>query len=122
MSIDQDTLDILSQSAVLAGQFGLTKEADTIVAAIMAVSPDDENAAILKAVTQLNARRHEDALKTLRDGVLAKNPDNTAAKAFLAATFHALDRQADYARLRQEVIDADDDAEAVKLVNSLADG
>ena len=119
MSIDQDTLDILSQSAVLAGQFGLTKEADTIVAAVTAVSPDDENAIILKAAMQLNTHRYDDAVKTLHDGVLARNPDNTAAKAMLAMTFHVSGRQADYERLRQEVVDANDDAEAIKLVTSL---
>jgi len=119
MSIDQETLDVLTHTAVLAGTFGLAKEAESIIEAVIAVAPDDDNAMILKATTQLNARRFTTAAKTLRDSVLARSPDNTTAKAFLSLAHHLAGNPAERDRYRQEVLDANDDDDAVELVKDL---
>ncbi len=122
MPIDQETLDFLTHSAGLAGTFGLAKESKVIMDAVSAVLPGDENAMILEAATRLNARRFDAAVKRLRDDVLAKNPDNTAAKAFLALAHHLAGNPGERDRWRNEVIAANDDEDAVELVRDLGQG
>ena len=122
--VDPDTLDILAQTAALAGIFGLPKEAMTIVEAVSvaAADPDDDNVAIVLATAYLSGRRFDDAIGVLRDKVLARNPDNESAQAFLALTCHLANRRGECDTLCRGLIASGSDPEAVALARELMDG
>ncbi|MCG8690627.1 MAG: YscG family type III secretion system chaperone [Minwuiales bacterium] len=119
MSTDQETLVLLAESATLASRFGMGEEAMTITEALSTALPDDENVVLIQATANIESRRFEEAAALLRDKVLAKNPDNSTAKAFLGLALHLTGKAADRDKVLQEVIDAGDDEDAVIVARDL---
>lgn len=119
MSTDQETIVLLAESATIANRYGMTSEAMTITDALSTVLPDDENVALIQATSNLGAKRFQEAETLLRDKILSKDPNNTAAKAFLGLALHLAGKAADRDKVLQEVIDAGDDEDAVIIARDL---
>jgi predicted Zn-dependent protease len=116
--MDDETITLLAESAGLANRYGLLPEATAITDALLAAIPDDGNVMLLQATTHLGARRYDEAASILRDKILANDPDNSTAKAFLGMALHLSGKAADRDKVLQEVIDSNDDEDAVTIAQS----
>ena len=119
MPVDKETVDILAETAILAGIFGLAREGAALSAALSAAAPGDANVAMVQATALISGRRYDEAGALLRDVVLAEDPDNSIAKAFLGFALKLSGKVTEAEQTCQEVLDADDDADAVTVAKAL---
>ncbi len=121
MALDDETLQILGKAASLAGSYGLKKQAAEITAALREVSPDDEDMKFLHAATCFQAQDTGKAKAILLDEILAKNPDNSSAKALLGVIYEVEGKTAERDHVLKEVIAAGEAAgeEATAIANEL---
>ena len=124
MALDDEAIQILGKTALLAGSFGLSEQAGSIAAALREVSPGNEDIKVLHATACLQANEFDKAKAILLGEVLAENPENTQAKSLLGVAYHFLQQPAERDKVLQEIIDAGDEADedaiaiAKELMNS----
>jgi predicted Zn-dependent protease len=119
MQIDDDTVKLLAEIALMAGGYGMTARADAIVVGLEQARPDNERPHLLRAITRLNAKDTATAERILREQALRVNPNSAMSKAFLGIALHMQGRTNERDRVLNEVIAADDDEEAVKIARDL---
>jgi predicted Zn-dependent protease len=119
MQIDDDTVKLLAEIALMAGGYGMTSRADTIVVGLEQARPNNERPHLLRAITRLNAKDTATAERILREQALRVNPNSAMSKAFLGIALHMQGRTNERDRVLNEVIAADDDEEAVKIARDL---
>lgn len=118
MDASSQALRTLTEIGVAASGAGLISEATAIFEGIEAMRPGSEAAGIGLALTQMNARAFEDAIKTLRTKVLDKDPGNIQAKMFLGLALKFSGRNAECDSVIKELA-ASGDAAAQTFATTL---
>lgn len=118
--LNEETVQYLASTAVIAGVFGMRDKALTISDALVAAMPDSTDAQLIAASAKLTAGRKQESAKILREKVLAVDPDRTIAKALLSMAHDMMNELSERDKLIEEVIKADDDENATLLVKEIA--
>lgn len=118
MALDAETLKYLAVTATLASTIGLRREAALAADAALAAAPDNPDVQLLVANVKLSEGKPEEAAKLLEERLLLKSPDRSDAKAMLSLIYNAMGRTAERDRIAQEVIDLNNDANAVELARN----
>lgn len=118
MVLDPETLKYLGVTAVLAQSVGLRKQATMAAEAALAAVPDNVDVQLLAGIVKLGVGETDAGVKLLRDKVLAADPNRSSAKAYLGLAYHQMGLTSERNKLAQQVIDANDDPDAVQLTKS----
>ncbi len=123
MALDNEALQIVAKMADLAGRYGLKEQVESMTNALREAAPDDENVRLVHAIACLRTEDFDKAAAILKDELLAANPKNELAKAFLSMVYHFQQKEAERDRISKEILDAGDDADegALAIVNALAE-
>ena len=117
--LNDETVQYLASTAVIAGVFGMRDKALMISDALVAAMPDSIDANLIAASAKLTAGQKRESIKILRDKVLAIEPDRTLAKAMLGMAYDMLNEAGERDKLVNEVLEAGDDENAVELVKEI---
>lgn len=117
--LNDETVQYLASTAVIAGVFGMRDKALAISDALVAAMPDSVDANLIAASAKLTAGKKQESAKILREKVLAIEPDRTLAKALLSMAHDMMDEVGERDRLISEVLEANDDENAVTLVKEI---
>ena len=118
--LNEETVQYLASTAVIAGVFGMREKALTISDALVAAMPDSTDAHLIAASAKLTAGQKRESAKILREKVLAVEPDRTLAKALLSMAHDMMNEHGERDRLIAEVMDAADDDNAIELVKEIS--
>ncbi|MCP4979278.1 MAG: hypothetical protein GY935_02155 [Gammaproteobacteria bacterium] len=123
MALDNEALQIVAKLADLAGRYGLKEQVESMTNALREAAPDDENVRLVHAIACLRTEDFDKAAAILKDELLAANPKNDLAKAFLSMVYHFQQKEAERDRISKEILDAGDDADegALALIKGLAE-
>lgn len=119
MTLDEDVLKYLASTAMMAGAFGMRDKAIIIADALLAARPDTPDAQVLVASAKLAAGQKDAAIALLRDKVLVAEPERSDAKALLGVALHLQGLTAERDSMFEDVIKADDDANAVLIAKDI---
>jgi len=119
MEIDRDTVRLLAELGLIAGDYGMTAQVEAIVAALAVLRPESEQPDIIHAYSRIWAKDPVGAERILRDQALAKNPASTEAKAVLGLALHIAGKSAERDRVLNEVLAAGGDPGAVEIAQQL---
>ena len=117
--IDRETAQLLAVGAGMAAMLGAKKEADLMIAGLTAARPDDLDAQIMVAIAYRRLKEFDACKRILTEKVLAKEPDWSIAKAQLAWVYHDEGRLRERDELVEQIVAANDDANAVMIANEL---
>jgi hypothetical protein len=109
MDVSSQAVQTLMEIGVASAGNGLIPPAIAIFEGVRAVRPDSEGPALGMAIAQLGSRAYEDAAKTLREQVLAKNPNSIEAKMFLGLALKYAGRNAECDSVIKELIASSDE-------------
>ncbi len=123
MALDNEALQIVAKLADLAGRYGLKEQVESMTNALREAAPDDENVRLVHAIACLRMEDFDKAAAILKDELLAANPKNDLAKAFLSMVYHFQQKEAERGRISKEILDAGDDADegALAIIKGLAE-
>ena len=117
--LNEETVQYLASTAVIAGVFGMRDKALAISDALVAAMPDSTDANLIAASAKLTAGKKQESAKILREKVLAVEPDRTLAKAMLSMAHDMMNELTERDKLIDEVIEAGDDENAIELVKGI---
>lgn len=118
MQANTETVQTLLEVAFLAAGTGQLSHVQAICAGLEVVRPESEMPAVALATAQMSAGRHLEAVKLLQ-GAVEKNPESDLAMSFLGLALKMSGLHDASRSVAQQVIDADNNAEAVALAKSL---
>ena len=119
MEIDTKLVQLLMEVGYLAGGHGFFDESIKIFEGIYAVRPESEYPLIGMAVTRMNARKYEEAVKILWGKALKVNPESDLAKSFLGLALKMAGLTSESQTLLREVVEANRCEEAVSMAKNL---
>jgi Flp pilus assembly protein TadD len=119
MDVPSQAIRTLMEIGVAAAGTGLYRQAMAIFEGIEAMRPDSEGPAIGAALIQLNLNQHEEAIKALREGALAKNPASLEARMLLGVAFKLAGRGSECDNVIKE-LRASGDAQAKAFADGLS--
>ena len=118
--LNEETVQYLASTAVIAGVFGMKEKAIAISEALVAAMPDNTDAHLIAASAKLTAGQKRESIKILREKVLAVEPDRTLAKALLSMAHDMMNEYGERDKLIADVLNAGDDENAIELVKEIA--
>jgi len=119
MDIDADTVQLLAELGLIAGDYGMTEQAEAIAAALGELRPESEQPSIIHAYSRIWAKDVAGAESILRDQALKKNPGSVEAKAVLGLALHIAGKSAERDRVLDEVLAAGGASGAVEIAQML---
>ena len=119
MEIDEETVRTLAELGFIAGDYGMSAQAEAIAGALESLRPASERPHIIEAYSRIWARDTDGAERILRERALQKNPDSSEAKAVLGLALHLSGKSAERDRVLNEVVSAADNQDAVSIAERL---
>ncbi len=119
MEASTELIQKLMELAYVATGNGLHREASTIFGAVASLRPESEMPLIGLAVTQMNAGRAPDAVRTLGEKALTIAPASQLALCFLGLALKLSGLRAESQSVLQDVVTANTEPHAVEMARNL---
>lgn len=119
MDFDTRYLQLLCEIGMVAGSHGQVAKANAIFDGLIAVRPDHPSPPIGKATVLLNTGRFDEAIDLLQNTVLANDPHNLTAKAFIGMAHAMASRNNEARSILQEVTESGSEDTAVSMAESI---
>lgn len=119
MEIDARRVQLLMQIGFLAGEYGLSHEAETIFEGIRAVRPESEFPMIGLAFAKMVSNQLDESIRILRDEALKLNPDSDLAMSFLGLALSLSGHASECSRVVTEVVNRNGNEAAVKMARTI---
>nr|WP_295409538.1 HrpB1 family type III secretion system apparatus protein [uncultured Thiocystis sp.] len=118
--MDEDSIKLLAELALIAGGRGLIDHAEKMVAALVVLRPESERPYLIHALVRLGQRDADGAEYILRERALKANPNSTLALAYLGLALHQQGRANERNQILYAAINGQDgDEDALRLSQNL---
>ena len=109
----------LLESALVGAHYGYLTKSEQIIDSVKEFRPEKKGPLVIGALSRLHAGYIDDAITMLRDTVLAKYPDYSTAKGFLAVAYRMAVHEQEFLKLSNELISESSDAPIAEIVRVL---
>ncbi len=116
--MERELRSLLAEIGFMAGGHGYQVEMERICDGLEAEDPSDGKPVIIRALGRMNQGQVETSVSMLEQALSDGKSEQPLLQAFLGMAYHLAGRNRDKHRLLEQVLDADEDPEAVQMARA----